>query len=97
MSLGICCAKSSFNKDVNLHVSHELDDKGDWAGPGLPVIILSCGSPRVQASLRPKSEPSWQPGGPSLQKSSLMAWCPRGGSGDSHRQPIAWLEYEMCK
>lgn len=77
------CSDSYFNKDVNLHVSRELGDKGDWAGPELLIIILSCDSPRVQASLRPKSEPSWQPGGPCLQKSSLMAWCPRGGSSDS--------------
>lgn len=56
------CSNSSFNKNVNLPVSHELGDKEDWAGPGLLIIILSCDSPRVQASVRPKSEPSWQPG-----------------------------------
>lgn len=57
----------------------------DWAGPGLLIIILSCDSPRIQASLRTKSEPSWQPGGSSHKKSSLMAQCPRGICRDSHR------------
>lgn len=67
-------------------MSRELGDKGRWAGLGWLIIILSCDSPRVQASLRPKSGRS----GPMSPETFPEDLDPRGVCRDSLRQPLIW-------